>query len=319
MPKIDLKIPANSRFHSSLNEIDLAMKQIFLHVMRIADPRDKSGLQNNITEKENDFLWDDSRVFQVDELDVEEIFTTYLLRKKINNQNNVDVSYPLLAYLQNDIDTVFWGTGNRYRQWYFDLPVEGNGLEVGDTVGISELGPWRGLQGEIVEVITKDDQLYFKLNINNRLVLETNKMTPHLFKLADLRPLGNKTPQQYKAKSITGTYSTTILTDTRDEAQYIRDKFILRCADSKIWFTYSSPTINNTENQIFTVFDIPNIGKYPSSKDKVSGMGYIYGVSFNTHIWSCLMDEPLPQGWIETIRMKLEVERDGRTNRIVIN
>ena len=103
MPIIDLKIPSNSRFHSSLNEIDLAMKQIFLHVMRIADPRDKSGIQDNITEEENNYLWDDSRVFQVDELDTEEIFNTYLLRKKINNTKGVDISYPLLAYLQNDI------------------------------------------------------------------------------------------------------------------------------------------------------------------------------------------------------------------------
>lgn len=324
MPTIDLKIPTNSRFHSSLNEIDLAMKQIFLHVMRVADPRDKSGIQDNITEEETEYLWDDSRIFQVDDLDTEEIFNTYLLRKKINGNKGVDISYPLLAYLQNDIETVFWGTGNRYKQWYLDLPVDTVNWEVGDTVGIAEYGKWLGLQGEIVETLSKDDQLYCKVSVNGSLAMDQDsnnrlRQTPHLFNVSNLRALGDKTPQRYKAKSITGTYSTTILVDTRDEAQYLRDKFILRCADSKIWFKYNSPTIKNTENQIFTVFDIPNIGKYPTSQDKLKGMSYIYGITFNTHIWGCLTDEPLPQGWIDTIRMNIEVEREGRVNRIVIN
>ena len=324
MPTIDLKIPANSRFHSSLNEIDLAMKQIFLHVMRIADPRDKSGIQDNTTEEENNYLWDDTRVFQVDELDTEEIFNTYLLRKKINNTKGVDISYPLLAYLQNDIDTVFWGTGNRFHQWYLDLPVDTVNWEVGDIVGIAEVGPWMGLQGEVAETVSVDEQLYCKLMINGSLAMDPDpknklKKISHLFNIKDLRALGDKTPQRYKAKSITGTYSTTVLVDNRDEAQYLRDKFILRCADAKIWFKYNSPTIANTENQIFTVFDIPNIGKYPTSQDKLKGIGYIYGITFNTHIWGCLTDEPLPQGWIDTIRMNIEVEREGRVNRIVIN
>ena len=86
MPDITLNIPSNSKFHSSLNEIDLAMGAVLLNQMRIADPRNKLGLQDVLaTEEKNDWLWDYSRVFQVDELTTEEIFNTYLLRKNINN------------------------------------------------------------------------------------------------------------------------------------------------------------------------------------------------------------------------------------------
>ena len=91
MPTIDLKIPSNSRFHSSLNEIDIALKSILLNQMRIADPRNKLGIQDQWATKEEDYLWDDSRVFQVDELTTEEIFDTYLLRKNINGEKNTDV------------------------------------------------------------------------------------------------------------------------------------------------------------------------------------------------------------------------------------
>ena len=37
MPDITLHIPENSRFSSSMNEIDMCMKEIFLMEMRIAD------------------------------------------------------------------------------------------------------------------------------------------------------------------------------------------------------------------------------------------------------------------------------------------
>ena len=47
MPKINLQIPENSRFSSSLNEIDLCMKEIYLHQMRLADPRDTTGNPNS--------------------------------------------------------------------------------------------------------------------------------------------------------------------------------------------------------------------------------------------------------------------------------
>ena len=42
MPDITLDIPSNTKFHSSLNEIDIAMKSILIEQMRVADPRDKS-------------------------------------------------------------------------------------------------------------------------------------------------------------------------------------------------------------------------------------------------------------------------------------
>ena len=82
MPDITLDIPSNTKFHSSLNEIDIAMKSILIEQMRVADPRDKSKLQKNLADPEkNNWLWDKTRVFQVDEMTTEEIFDVYLLRK----------------------------------------------------------------------------------------------------------------------------------------------------------------------------------------------------------------------------------------------
>ena len=46
MPEITLHIPSNSKFHSSLNEVDLAMREILLNQMRIADPRNKLGIHD---------------------------------------------------------------------------------------------------------------------------------------------------------------------------------------------------------------------------------------------------------------------------------
>lgn len=323
MPDITLNIPSNSKFHSSLNEIDLAMGAVLLNQMRIADPRNKLGLQDVLaTEEKNDWLWDYSRVFQVDELTTEEIFNTYLLRKNINKEKGVDVSYPILAFMQNDLETVFWGTGNRYKQWYFDLPSPPESWEVGDTVFIASMDRYRGLQGEIVEIKTEESKVFCKLAINGVVV---TKSLPNLkkedvwFNTEDLRATGDKLPSRYKAKSITGTYSAVILCDNRDEIQYIRDKFILRCADAQIWHKYASPSIGNNENQLFTVFEIPNIDRYSSSTDKLKGQGYIYGSAFKINYWGCLTDTPLPQSLIETIRMNIHVEGDGRTNRIVIS
>lgn len=322
MPEINLTIPTNSKFHSSLNEIDLAMGSILLNQMRIADPRNKLGIQGiDANSTKNDWLWDQSRVFQVDELNTEEIFNTYLLRKNINNQKGVDVSYPILAYLQNDLETVFWGTGNRFRQWYFDIPVAPDSWDIGDTVFITAPLKYRGLQGEIEELKTEGANLFCKLSINGQIItdtLPTMKKEILWFNVEDLRPTGDKVPSRYKAKSITGTYTAVILCDNRDELQYIRDHFILRCADANIWHTYKSPSINYSENQIFTVFDIPNIDRYPASNDKLKGEGYIYGSAFKINYWACLTDTPLPQSLIETIRMNIHVEGDGRTNRIVI-
>lgn len=321
MPTIDLKIPTNSRFHSSLNEIDLAIGSVLLNQMRIADPRKKGGDQNDIVTDDENWLWDESRVFQVDELTTEEIFDTYLLRKNINKEKNVDVNYPLLAYLQNDIETAFWGTGNRYKQWYFDIPINEDTWEEGDTVIIATDDHLRGTEAQIFK-IHREVGLSFEIAINGEVVKQREKnlkIYPRLFSADDLRPTGKKVPSVYKAKAITGTYTAVVLCKTRDEAQYIRDKFILRCADAQIWHKYSSPTINGAENQIFTVFGIPNINRYPTSKDKLKGEGYIYGTAFNVNVWGCLTDAPLPQHYIEMIRMNIHVEREDRVSRIVIS
>ena len=322
MPDITLNLPKNSLFNSSLNEIDVAMSRIFLNQMRIADPRDKSGKWGHWTSEETgNWLWDESRIFQVDDLSTEEIFNTYLLRKKINNKKDVDITYPILAYIEDDIDTVFWGTGNRYRQNDFNIPVEHNMVEVGDNVLIADNTKYRGLRAQVEKITQIDDDIFMELSINGVIITDTQKnlkKIPHLFNMNDLRPSGNKIPKHYKAKAITGTYTAAILCDNRDEIQYIRDKFILRCADAQIWHKYKSPTIENAENQIFTVFDIPNIEKHPDSKNKLTGEGYIYSTAFKTHIWGCLTDEPLPQEWIEQIRMNMHIERVDRVNRIVI-
>lgn len=322
MPDIKLELPKNSKFHSSLNEIDMVMGKILLEQMRIADPRSKLRKQDiSANPTKNDWLWDESRTFQVDELTTEEIFDTYLLRMKINNKKGVDVSYPLLAYLQNDIETVFWGTGNRYKQNYFDIPAEPESWEVGDSVVILEPFKYRGTKAIIQEVRTVGSSLKCVLSLNDVIITQKikNKKEPILFDVSSLRQTGDKTPERYKAKAITGTYTAVILVDNRDEAQYIRDKFILRCSDARIWFSFNSPTINNAKNQIFTVFNIPNLQRYPASKDKLKGEGFIYGVAFDINYWACLTDTPLPQSLIETIRMNIHVEGDGRTNRIVIN
>ena len=322
MPEINLNIPANSKFNSSLNEIDMAIGQILLYQMRLADHRTKNGKITDDIILQKEYLWDESRIFQVDELTTEEIFDTYLLRKNINKENNVDVSYPLLAYLQNDIKTVFWGSGNRYRQWLFDIPVDVDNWEIGDEVIIKSRGEYFAEHANIYKIHKNNNIPSFELTINNELIVDklpNLKYTPKIFTTDDILPTGDKTPQVYKAKAITASYTAVILCNNRDEAQYIRDKFILRCTDAQIWFKYKSPTINNSENQIFTVFGIPNIERYPTSTDKLKGKGYIYGVAFNIDIWGCLTDKPLPQNYIETIRMNIHVEKDGITNKIVIN
>lgn len=325
MPDINLNIPSNSRFHSSLNEIDLAMRQALLHVMRIADPRDFTREQDNTTSKEEDYLWNESRVFQVDELETNEIFNTYLLRKKINKDKGVDVSYPLLGFMQKDIETVFWGTGNRYHQWYLDIPASPDQVEKGDNVVIAEKGKYFGLKGAIGDSKTTINNIAsYSVIVNGKPIVETNKFTHKneikYFAVDDLRFIDpDKIPQRYKAKAITGTYMAVVLCDTKDEAQYLRDKFILRCSDAKIWWKYRSPTIKDNENQLFTVFGIPNLERYPGSDDKLKNTGYIYGIAFEINYWGCLTDEPLPNGYIETIRMNMHVENVDGVNRIVIN
>ena len=312
-----LMIPDNTKFNSSLNEIDIAMRSILLSQARIADPRNslRELDENEVYPDVDNWLWDETRVFQTDELEIEEIFNTYLLRKNLNNQKGVDVTYPLLAYHQDDIETAFWGTGNRYKQWYFDLPADEDAWEVGDEVYITQRTKYFGKQATIVKYDKTEEACI--LSIGGETVKDKDN-NPIWFPISDLKATGDKLPNKYKAKSITGTYSVAVLFDNRDEAQYFRDHFILRCCDANIWFRFYSPTIKNTENQIFTVFGIPNIDKYPTSKDKLHGKGFIYGVAFTVNVWTMLADRPLPQGIIEQIRMNLHVEGDGRTNRIVI-
>lgn len=321
MPEVTLNIPGNSKFHSSLNEVDLAMQQVLLNQMRIADPRNITGEPDSVVNTKNpEYLWDNSRVFQVDELNTEEIFNTFLLRKKINNKKGVDVTYPILGFKQDDIQTVFWGTGNRFRQWYLDVPTTEEDFEIGDEVGIICPGKYKGNRATIVSITKANEGLEFTLELNGHLITvrEKNKTIPVIFSQDDVKLLGEKQAGKYKAKAITCTYSAAILVDNRDEAQYIRDGFILNCADGQIWHKYFSPTIQS-ENQIFTVFENPNLDRYPSSSDKLKGQGYIYGIAFKINVWACLTRRPLPQNIIETIRLNVHVENDGITNRIVIN
>ena len=299
MPDITLDIPSNSKFHSSLNEIDIAFKSILMHQMRIADPRDKSKEQDNIVKEGNsDYLWDKTRIFQVDEMTTEEIFDVYLLRKNINGEKNTDISYPLLAYKQEDVDTVFWGTGNRDKEWFFEIPHENSDWEIGDHIVIASMNnKYRGLTGDIDDIIQKDNKIFCSIAINGRPITkdpfdEITEKTRVWFPTSDLRIAGEKTARIFKGKAITCKYNAVILCDNKDELQYIRDKLMLRVWDSKIWWKYKSPTINNCENQIFTVFGIPNIERYPVSKDKLKGEGYIYGTAFVIDTWATITDEP---------------------------
>lgn len=315
MPDITLHLPENSRFQSSMNEIDAAMKEVFLTEMRLADPRDKSHKQMS-QGSDNTWLWEPERVFQVDEMTTEDIFETWLLRNSKNNKN-IDVTYPLLAYKQNDIDDVFWGTGNRYRQWEFEVPPENSEPEVGDkVVTVNREDPLLfGVRAEIAEILSGTYILNYE---GTDTPIKDRTGNVHKFTREEFRQTGDKLPITYKAKAITGTYSAVVLVDNRDEAQYIRDHLILRCNDANIWFTYKSAVINNTENQIYTVFEIPTLERYPSATDRLKGKGYIYGVGWNVNIWAALTDKPLPSSVIEMIRLNIKEDSEERFRRYVI-
>lgn len=291
------------------------MKEIFLTEARLADPRDKSHKQMSQGSDLN-WLWNSERVFQVDEMTTEDIFNTWLLRNSKNNKS-VDVTYPLLAYKQNDIKEVFWKTGNRYHQHYITTTPGNTIPEVGDEVVIIDRSDRRlfGTKGKIAEVIGSQ---YYLTHLTNNEKISDITGKPKSFSLEDLRLLGDKAPVEYKAKGITGTYSAVILVDNRDEAQYIRDRIILRCNDANIWFTYDSPVIQNIENQIYTVFEIPTLERYPSATDRLKGQGYIYGVGWEVNIWAALTDVPLPSGIIEMIRLSIKEEAEERFRRYII-
>jgi len=315
MPNITLHIPENSRFSSSLNEIDLAMKEIFLKEMRIADPRDKSHKQDSNVINDN-WLWEPDRVFQVDEMTTEDIFDTWLLRYSQTNKN-VDVTYPLLAYKENDIESVFWGTGNRYHQHYITANPYNTSIEIGDTVYIINKND-SALFGKKCTVKDIKGAEYILAYEGTGNTIVDKKGNPILFQAEDLRQTGDKAPFEYKAKGIKGTYSAVVLVDNRDEAQYIRDHLILRCNDANIWFKYTSPTIQNIENQIYTVFEIPTLERYPSATDRLKGKGYIYGVGWNVNVWAALTDTALPQSIIEMIRLNIKEDAEERFRRYII-
>lgn len=319
MTKLKLDIPKNSRFKSSLNEHDMILREILIHNMRIADPRNKTALPDSqADENKGDYLWDKTRVFQVDDMTTEDIFDTYLLRKEINKLPGTDVTYPLLAYKEENIDTVFWGTGNRSHQHYLETDVNTNTWEVGDEVAILSPIKYRGYKGNI-NSIEKDG---FIIRMGQDIIYDTigTKLVPHAFSSNDLRMLNEKKiVSTFKAKAITTKYSCVVLADNRDEIQYIRDHYMLRVADHHVWYEYESPIINNSINNIFTVFGIPNIDRYPTASDKLKNTGYIYGTSFVVDTWAVLTDTPLPAGFIDNIRMSLTVEPDGRGSRIIID
>ena len=317
MPDIKLTIPKNSRFSSSLNEIDLAMREIFLTEMRLADPRDKTHKQLSVTDQDPSFLWERDRVFQVDEMTTEDVFDTWLLRYSQTNKN-VDVTYPLLAYKQNDINDVFWGTGNRYKQWEITVPRPNCDIEIGDVVVIKDrsnkvLFGTRAIVKNIVE-----DGYILTYESSDRVIKDT-KNKPIVFSKEVLGQMGNKLPITFKAKAMTGSYSAVVLVDNRDEAQYIRDHLILRCNDANIWFRYESPTIEGAENQIYTIFKVPTLERYPTNNDRLKGKGYIYGVGWDVDIWAALTDTPLPANIIEMIRMNLKIKNEERYQKIIIN
>lgn len=315
MPIITLNLPSNSRFSSSLNEIDAAMKEIFLMEMRIADPRDKSHRQST-SGKDNGWLWEPDRVFQVDEMTTEDIFETWLLRHSQTNKN-VDVTYPLLAYKQNDIEDVFWGVGNRLHQWSITVQPENSNIEVGDLVVVIDKSNYKlfGTKGNVFAI---QDNGFILTYIDSDVKVKDDEGKVIIFTEEQLRQIGNKAPITYKAKAMTGTYSAVVLVDNRDEAQYIRDHFILRCNDANIWFRYASPTINDTENQIYTVFEVPTLERYPAATERLKGKGYIYGVGIDVNVWAALTDSPTPPNIIEMIRMNLKAKSEERFQKIII-
>ena len=280
---------------SSLNEIDIEMSNIMRKLLRHADPR---YIQKNIDKP----LWTDDRVILVDELETQEIFNAYLIS---NDNKNIDITYPICAIQPNDIDEVFYGTGNRIGQWEFLVDQEESEFKKGITAYIIK-GTSRGIKGIIESV--NDDKII--LNVNGTMIEEN---------IANCRASSSKSPFTFKAKQIQTTYDIAILVDNKKEARYLQDKFILRCADGHIWHPFKSTLLNGTESYIFTVFGIPNINRYPRSDDKLTGSGYIYGISFNVDVWAILADEPLPTSIIEQIRLNIHVDNEIRVNKIAIN
>ena len=284
------KVKGIDDIDSSLNEIDIEMSNIMRKLMRHADPR-------CIKKNPKHPLWTDDRVILVDELETQEIFNAYLIS---NDKKKIDITYPICAIHPNDIDEVFYGTGNRIGQWDFLVDQKPDDFKVGETAYIIR-GKGKGIKG-VVESIEDPN---ITLNVNGTLVSE---------EIANCKPAFT-----FRAKQIQTTYDIAILVDNKKEARYLQDKFILRCADGHIWHPFKSKLLNGTESYIFTVFGIPNLNRYPSSDDKLTGSGYIYGISFDVDVWAILADEPLPTSIIEQIRLNIHVADEIRVNKITIN
>lgn len=269
---------------SSLNELDVAMGTILLKMMQKADTR-------VLTEGSQTPLWNQSRVLQVDELSTEEMFNAY--QQANPNKKDVNITYPILGYKANDIDEVFYGTGNRVRQWEFMNPLQGVEIKEHEEILITK-GEHRG------------DTAYYLHDIDGKKCLALLGSSEIEVAYTDLIRAEASTANTFKAKQIQTTYDVGILVEFRKEARYLADKFILRCADGEIWHKYTSTVAGNVDFHAFTVFGIPNIDRYPTSDQKLTGSGYVYGITFQVQVWGWLADGPLPQSYIDQIKLNFQ-------------
>lgn len=282
---------------SSLNEMDLAVGEVLLKVMRKADNRP-------LTEGSETLLWSPSRVLQVDDLSTEEMFEAYQQANPV--KTDVNITYPILGYKANTIDEVFYGTGNRVRQWNFENPLQGKEIEKGEEILITK-GEHRG------------DEAYYQYDIDGKKCVVLLGSSEIEIAYTDFIRSEAASVNTFKAKQIQTTYDVGILVEFRKEARYLMDKFILRCADGEIWHKYTSKVAGDVEFHIFTVFGIPNVDRYPTSDDKLKGAGYIYGITFQIQVWGWLADGPLPQNFINQVKLNIDYAGfNTKPNKITI-
>ena len=96
-------------------------------------------------------------------------------------------------------------------------------------------------------------------------------------------------------------------------------EFVDKRFNRKLMYNGKDPYIVKlSENQIYTVFEIPTLERYPSATDRLKGQGYIYGVGWDVNIWAALTDTPLPAEMIEMIRLNIKEEAEERFRRYII-